>query len=164
MRNLLTLVFLVGLSPFSAAEEPKFDALAEDYEAKAKIVERLDTIMLKDVRIEDLDIGEAVHLLQGLGSGDDSHRGVINLFIRAPGRHGPAESGDAFDPFAPAPTEPKEPDEPERPNEPVKVSLIAASISFAEAIDKICTQAGYRWEIGGDRRRYPILIITPNPE
>ncbi|MEM1084219.1 MAG: hypothetical protein AAGI48_08855 [Verrucomicrobiota bacterium] len=145
------------------AEEPEFGAIADDYAAKAKIVERLDKVILRDVQIDGLSIEEAVHQLQGLGSADGSHGGVINLIIR--GRREPRESApieaDPDDPFTPSAEEPVEP---EPPKQPAKIKLRSDSISFAKAIDRVCTQAGYRWAVGGDRKRYPTLILTPNQE
>ncbi|MCH7228984.1 hypothetical protein, partial [Haloferula sp. A504] len=152
MRLLIPVIVGVVSAHLAGAEDPKFGALAEDYEAKAKIVKRLDEIMLKDVRINGLSIGEAVALVQALGS-DGEKGGVINFFIRRPPALGADGSADPFAPHRDGPAEPR------APKKPVRITLNVDTISFAHAIDRICAQAGYRWEIGGDRESYPILEI-----
>lgn len=42
-----------------------------------------------------------------------------------------------------------------RGDEAPRVSLQADAISFAQAIDRICTQAGYRWSIQGETNHPP---------
>ena len=126
MRSFLLCFLLVVVN---ALAEEKFSALAIDYHALAKLVDRLDAIILKDVNFKDVEFLEAMDQLQKRGSRDPKNSrggtggtGVINFFVRKNRTDG------------------------EEKPEP-KVSLSEKSISFAAAVDAICREAGYRWRV-----------------
>lgn len=123
----LSLLCLLCVSVLSA--EDRFAAISQDYHAQARLVDRLDGFVLSEVKIQDLDLIDALSVLQKLGSKEPENArggipgtGVINYVIRG---------------------NPSLPEEKEK----VTVALNAESISFAAAVDAICKQAGYRWSV-----------------
>lgn len=157
MKALLSLGFAGALAISAEADEKKFDAIALDYAAMADLVSKLDRVILDDVKIVDLPIGEAVTELQKLGVKGSTASGVINVVVRAPetAEGDPRGNSDEDDPFAGA-------EQPE-PYYPETVSLTADSISFAAAIDELCKRAGYIWSVDMPKPTMPCLNLRPNP-
>ena len=160
MRRICAALAVVAFSPFLTAEEETFEAIADDYEGKARIVRTLDEITLKDVRIDTGNISEAVGILQRLGRGDKPQGGVINFVIRSPRDSKPAADPAPDDPFSSGADGAKNPNQ----ERPARIVLREDSISFAQAIDRVCNQAGFRWAIDIDDGSPPCLILSPNPK
>ncbi|WP_193212109.1 hypothetical protein [Luteolibacter marinus] len=133
-----TLATLLLLSPLRGDEEP-FTSLAEDYAAKARTVEQMDRIVLKDVRIQNQPLPDAVAHLRA--KGPDGEVNLVDFEIV------PRFSSD--DPFRPGDWE-----------EP-SVTFESASISFARAIDQMCNTSKLRWQIKIDGKAKPLLRIEP---
>lgn len=157
MKALLSLGLAGALAVSAEADEKKFEAIALDYAALADLVSKLDRLILDDVRIVDLPIGEAVAALQKLGIKGSKASGVINVVVRAPetAKDEPRGHGGEDDPFAGA--------EQPTPYYPETVSLTADSISFAAAIDELCKRAGYIWSVDLSGPTMPYLNLRPNP-
>ena len=130
MKVILLLSFLI-CSPQLWAEKSEFKALKKNEKAK-DILKKLNGIILKDVKIEDLSLSEAVSTLQKLGSSRQQNSSVINYVVRTPKKAGQIK----------------------------KLTLISPSISFAQAVDTLCQKAGSRWAVDFDDRKVPILVIT----
>lgn len=141
MKALLSLCLAGALAVSAQADAKNFEAVALDYAALADLVSKLDRVILKDVKIVDLPLGEAITLLQKLGVKGSKASGVINVAVRAPEvaeGHTRGEGGED-DPFANS----------AQPQlyYPETVSLTVDSISFAAAIDELCKRAGYIWSV-----------------
>jgi hypothetical protein len=127
----------------SRAQAAPFESLSEDYAAKARIVEALDKIVLTDVNIQKQRLPDAISLLKKKVPAGSGNLPEIDTFIESSG-----------DPFL------DEAEEAEAVG--LKgVTLEAASISFARAIDLLCRDSDYRWLIKIDEKGKPILKIEP---
>ena len=157
MKALLSIALAGTLAISVEADEKKFEAVAIDYAALADLVAKLDQIVLEDVKIVELPIGEAISELQQLGVKGRKASGIINFVVRPPkgATEDPLRQGDADDPFAGA--------EHHEPYYPDTVSLTANSISFAAAVDELCKRAGYIWSVDLSKPHLPYLNIRPNP-
>jgi hypothetical protein len=92
-----------------------FASLAEDYSPKARIVEALDKMVLTDVKIHNQPLPDAIALLEKKVPAGSGSLPEIDIFV---------EFSDD-DPFA----------DPAEPTSLKSVTLEAASISYARAID-----------------------------
>ncbi len=157
MKALLSIGLACSLAVSAGADEKKFEAIAVDYAALADLVSKLDQLILEDVRIVDLPIGEAVSKLQRLGVKGSKASGVINVVVRAPevAQIDHPEQAAEDDPFAGA--------ENSKHSYPETVSLTADSISFAAAVDELCKRAGYIWSVDLPEPTMPYLTLRPNP-
>lgn len=157
MNALLSIGLAVALAVSAKADETKFAAISEDYAALADLVAKLDLLVLEDVRIVDLPIGEAISKLQQLGIKGRRASGVINVVVRPPdaANVGRPEQSAADDPFAGG--------ERQEVHYPETVSLTADSISFAAAVDELCKRAGYIWSVDLPTPTMPYLLLRPNP-
>lgn len=129
---------LLITSPVFAAP---FASLAEDYSAKARIVEALDKMVLTDVKIHNQPLPDAIALLEKKVPAGSGSLPEIDIFV---------EFSDD-DPFA----------DPAEPTSLKSVTLEAASISYARAIDQLCRDSDYRWLIKIDNEGKPTLRIEP---
>lgn len=129
------------LLAFSRAQAAPFESLSEDYAAKARIVEALDKLVLTDVKIENQLLPDAIALLKKrVPAGSGSLPEIEILF-----------ENSLDDPFT---------IQVELPS--LKgVTLDAASVTFARAIDHTCRESGYQWLIKIDKEGKPTLQIEP---
>lgn len=157
MNALLSIGLTCALALSARADEKKFEAIALDYAGLADLVAKLDKLILEDVRIVDVPIGEAVSELQKLGVKGSKASGVINFVVRPleDPKDDPPGEGGKDDPFAGG--------EESQIYYPETVSLTSASISFAAAVDEICKRAGYIWSVDISKPTMPYLILRPNP-
>jgi len=156
---LMALPVLAMMTPkVAAAEEPRFQALAEDYATKAEIVAQLDQIILTNLKIENKTLEEAIDEIQKKGAGNKW--ATISFVIRKPRTTVTAPSFDG-DPFAPDDEKGEKEAEEKKPEISDHISLSAAKISFAQAVDQFCKKTGHRWSIEGGGKDVPILVIKP---
>ncbi|MCW1926229.1 hypothetical protein OKA05_26970 [Luteolibacter arcticus] len=160
IRLLVPLIAILALRG-AAEEQPNFTALQEDYATKAMIVAEMDRIILKEVKIDNLRFPAALDEIRRKGAGNKW--ATMNFVIRRlPARattpalaDDPFATGDEAGADEDTKTETKQPAPP-----PERISMSAASISFAGAIDQLCEKAGYRWWIEFNAR-IPLLVMAP---
>ena len=150
MRSRKVISLFLGLFCVSAAcacesevYQPK--AQKENYAHKAKVVALLLTFQLKDIAIVDMPfdsaIGELSTLLKKAGLSP------VNYVVQ----HSGAIVAD--DPFWEEDYEPE-------PYE--KVTLKSKRMSYLEALDRLCADADYSWEvIFRDGGNGPIISVAP---
>jgi hypothetical protein len=125
----------------SQAQAAPFESLSEDYAAKARIVEAMDKIVLTDVIIQNQLLPDAIALLEKKVPGGSGKLPEIEILFE--------DSLD--DPFTTQ----------VEPPSLKGVTLDAASVTFARAIDHTCHESGYQWLIKIDEEGKPTLQIEP---
>jgi hypothetical protein len=142
----------------AAVEEPRFQALAEDYAAKAEIVAQLDRIILIDLKFENKTLDEAIAMIRE--KSEDNKWATISFVIRKPRTTTTVPAFDD-DPFAKNEEENPKAVEEKKLEISERISLSVAKISFAQAVDQLCKKTGHCWSIEGGGDAVPVLVIKP---
>jgi len=148
----LIVAFLAIVAPINAADKQpaqvirNFKSYRGCSEKASEVIRKLGDIFADDLKISKQPLMEALSALQtSCMKGHDG--GVINFVIRRPRQ----EIKDVKNLDLPIDLDP-----------PIALSLESKKISFAAALDELCTQAKFEWNIEfSEDNGTPLLIIKP---
>ena len=139
------MVLSILVSTADEAASPKFLAAKENYELKAKVVRELTQLELKNLAVVDLPLDEAISTLSKhlAKAGKRPVNFVVKDKEEIVDEHPFLDKGDLLAPLK-------------------KVTLERKSVSYLEALDFICSEGGYLWEIElSEDGSTPIVVVSP---